>query len=330
MFQQMEKARKEELDKATARKVTAKNDVKAVEGVNHYIDKTADVKYSKRKSTSSGMGGGVSGGQLGIQASVNGNNIRPAGTENRDRDTQGERTAFVHKDNVLEINEITFGDFAKEDIADDDAMKEQLKIFEEIKLRNEERKRQEEMNMKLIADLSLAETEGEEQVTANCTEAAAVSDSWPDLREAAAGGGAGRVVVEGETARQKIARLKETADRRGMSVNTLGLGYERVRERGGRLSRPICGEEEKEEALVDKNQRRVEGNGKLGKKEMKKNTKLIRERRKSEAMGEFELERRRAAEELKERMAAQEREEWDKFGRMNPTGQSKRRTKSGK
>ena len=103
-------------------------------------------------------------------------------------------------------------DVCSEDIENTETEKEQLKILEEIKQRNKERMMQEEMDMKLISQLSLAEAE--QQLPDSCSGAAAAGDSWPDLGQAVAG----HVVGTGETARQKIARLKET-ERRGMSVN---------------------------------------------------------------------------------------------------------------
>ena len=68
------------------------------------------------------------------------------------------------------------------------------------------------MTIKLITKLSL--DEGEQLLHDSSDGAAAVTDSWPDLRESATAGG--------ETVSQKIARLKETAERRGMCFDKKG------------------------------------------------------------------------------------------------------------
>ena len=73
-----------------------------------------------------------------------------------------------------------------------------------IKRRNEEKKKEEELTIKLINKLSLDEPE--ELTSQN------LIDGWPALGEAAPSAG--------ETAKEKIERLKRMAERRGMSVNS--------------------------------------------------------------------------------------------------------------
>ena len=57
----------------------------------------------------------------------------------------------------------------------------------------------------------------------------------------------------------------------------------------------------------------AEGSGKAGKKDGKKIEKLMRERSAREGMTQLETERKKAADELKERLAAQERELFKKM-----------------
>ena len=330
MFQQMEKARKEELEKATVRKVTVKsNDIGGV-GVDK--DRFEDKKVVAGMKCGEGVNCSASevtfGGRTSDNISANGNNVIHAGTAEKDRSVVHKNV--FHKDNVEK-------DVCNEDI-EINTEEEQLKILQEIKSRNELKMKQEEMDMKLISQLSLAEAE--QQLPDSCSGAAAAGDSWPDLGQAVAA--AGHVLGGGETARQKIARLKETAERRGMSVNTIRerrlgegeVGLERRRLEQNGLGRRVDGREQSLEDFLASSQKIGQENGKHGKKEVKKTEKMIRERRKSEAMTELEVERRRAAEELKDRIAAQERELWEQLGRgsvgRGRRDQDKRRTKSGK
>ena len=174
------------------------------------------------------------------------------------------------------------------------------------------------MTIKLITKLSL--DEGEQLLPDSCDGAAAVNDSWPDLSEAATAGG--------ETVRQKIARLKERAERRGMCLDkkkTRQNGCES--EKDSRLSL-------EEEFVISSQQNSSEEKEKLMRKMMKKTEKLKRERTKSEAMSQLEIERKKAADELKERMAAQEREQFSRIvvtmGKQGEHGTNKKRSKAGK
>jgi len=94
--------------------------------------------------------------------------------------------------------------FDDSDVLEVDDAEEQRKILEAIKIRNEEKKKEEELTMKLITKLSLDESE---EMTPQC-----LDDGWPDLCEA--------VPCAGETVREKIERLKRMAERRGMCVNS--------------------------------------------------------------------------------------------------------------
>ena len=94
--------------------------------------------------------------------------------------------------------------FDDSDVLEVDDAEEQLKILEAIKRRNEEKKKEEELTIKLINKLSLDEPE--ELTSQN------LDDGWPTLGEAAS--------IAGETAKEKIERLKRMAERRGMSVNS--------------------------------------------------------------------------------------------------------------
>jgi len=93
--------------------------------------------------------------------------------------------------------------FDDSDMLEVDDAEEQRKILEAIKRRNEEKKNEEELTMRLITKLSFDETE--ELTPQN------LDDGWPDLGEATPGAG--------ETVREKIERLKRMAERRGMCVN---------------------------------------------------------------------------------------------------------------
>merc|ERR1719260_421267 len=88
--------------------------------------------------------------------------------------------------------------FDDSDVLEVDDAEEQLKILEAIK------KKDEELTMKLITKLSIDESE---ELTPQ-----SLDDAWPDLSEA--------VPCAGETAREKIERLKRMAERRGMCVNS--------------------------------------------------------------------------------------------------------------
>merc|ERR1712096_267430 len=267
MFQQMEKARKEELEKAKVRKVTAKSgDDKTAEGVD--LDTALDKKMVAGLKCLEVVNCSevTFGAQASDDTSANGNNVIHAGTANRviEKDRSAVHGKVFHRDNVEK-------DGCNEDIENIVTEEEQLKILQEIKRRNKGTMKQEEMDMKLISRLSLAEAE--QQLPDSCSGAAAARDSWPDLGHAV--GAAGHVVGGGETARQKIARLKETAERRGMSVNTLwerrlGEGEVKVGQNG-----PVRREE-----IQQQSQTIGQENGKQGKKAEK----MIRERRKSEAM----------------------------------------------
>ena len=94
--------------------------------------------------------------------------------------------------------------FDDSDMLEVDDAEEQLKILEAIKRRNEEKKKEEELTLKLINKLSLDEPE--ELTSQN------LNDDWPALGETAPSAG--------ETAKEKIERLKRMAERRGMSVNS--------------------------------------------------------------------------------------------------------------
>ena len=94
--------------------------------------------------------------------------------------------------------------FDDSDMLEVDDAEEQLKILEAIKRRNEEKKKEEELTIKLINKLSLDEPE--ELTSQN------LDDGWPALGEAASSAG--------ETVKEKIERLKRVAERRGMSVNS--------------------------------------------------------------------------------------------------------------
>jgi len=108
--------------------------------------------------------------------------------------------------------------FDDSDVLEVDDAEEQLKILEAIKIRNEEKKKEEELTMKLITKLSIDESE---ELTPQ-----SLDDAWPDLSEA--------VPCAGETAREKIERLKRMAERRGMCVNssssrkTRNLAHEKI------------------------------------------------------------------------------------------------------
>jgi len=170
MFLMMEKARKEELEKLPARKWDNKVEEK-VEQIN-----TGAVRKNTASSVEVRL---VSGANIGmIEDDVFTRNSRSQAFPFDDSDT-------------VEV---------------DDAA-EQQKIFEEIKTRNEEKARQEELTMKLITKLSMDESE--ELAPRD------LSESWPNLSEAAS---------EGETVREKIERLKKIAERNGMCVHTVGSG----------------------------------------------------------------------------------------------------------
>merc|ERR1719233_2292408 len=171
MYEVMEMSRKEELRKMEADQKNVHIEIK-----NSPHDKI-NVGASKRKS------GKLQKSELSFM-------------EEKSKDTKdGEDDVFPSKPGFP---------FDDSDVLEVDDAEEQLKILEAIKIRNEEKKKEEELTMKLITKLSLDESE---ELTPQ-----SLDDAWPDLSEA--------VPCAGETAREKIERLKRMAERRGMCVNS--------------------------------------------------------------------------------------------------------------
>ena len=314
MFKQMEKARKEELDKAVAAKEGTSICDKTGRRLGSADQKLVDGgKYRKGDVKCEGTSSDVKvrkeafKNNIGVKLATNGDSVEK-GQSSSTKQRQEKRSLKVDpsrvSDDVLSLN--------------DETAKEQLKIMEEIRARNDEKRKQEEMTIKLITKLSLDEEE--QLLPDSCEGAAAVNDSWPDLREAPTAGG--------ETVRQKIARLKVTAERRGMC-----LDKKKGRHNGFEIDKNK-GMSVEEAFLISSRQNTSEENDKLVRKMMKKNEKLKRERTKSEAMGELEIERKKAADELKLRLAAQEREQFSRMvtteGKQGEHGINKKRNKAGK
>ena len=210
MFKQMEKARKEELDNAVA----AKEGTTICDKTGRRLE-SAEQKLviggKYKKGDVNCPEGTLSAVKVRKEAFKNNIGVKYADATNVDSIEKGQSSSTQENpflrddpsrvsDDVLSLN--------------DEAAKEQMKIMEEIRARNEEKRKQEEMTIKLITKLSL--DEGEQLLLDSYDDdvAAAVTNSWIDLREAAIAGG--------ETVRQKIARLKETAERRGMRLDKKG------------------------------------------------------------------------------------------------------------
>jgi len=182
MFQLMERARQEELEKT----VLGRNDLNAGATVDYQkvgVGKTDNAEVSSSRVTKGTMNTKVRNPEVRPVIKVP-NNALEVGNE-------------CHKNNKSFPFDESDDVFDASACLNDDAA-EQLKIFEEIKSRNEETKKQEEMSMKLISKLSLAE----------------------DDEQAPQGLGESEVATAGETVGEKIERLKKMADRRGMSVNS--------------------------------------------------------------------------------------------------------------
>merc|ERR1712240_67725 len=170
MFLMMEKARKEELEKLAVEKWDKK--------VEEEVDKINTGAVRKKTASST--------------------EVRPVSVVN----------IGMIEDDVFTRNPNNQAfPFDDSDTVEVDDASEQQKILEEIKKRNEEDARQEELSMKLISKLSMEENE---EVPPRD-----LSESWPYLSEAAS---------VGETVREKIERLKKIAERNGMCVHTVGSG----------------------------------------------------------------------------------------------------------
>jgi len=170
MFLMMEKARKEELEKLAVEKWDKK--------VEEEVDKINTGAVRKKTASST--------------------EVRPVSVVN----------IGMIEDDVFTRNPNNQAfPFDDSDTVEVDDAAEQQKILEEIKTKNEERARQEELTMKLITKLSMDESE--ELAPRD------LSESWPSLSETAG---------EGETVREKIQRLKKIAERNGMCVRTMGPG----------------------------------------------------------------------------------------------------------
>ena len=167
MFLMMEKARKEELEKLAVEKWDKK--------VEEEVDKINTGAVRKKTASST--------------------EVRPVSVVN----------IGMIEDDVFTRNPNNQAfPFDDSDTVEVDDASEQQKILEEIKTRNEEKARQEELTMKLITRLSM---DGGEELAPR-------DSSLPYLSEAAS--------VVGETVREKIDRLKKIAERNEMCVHAVG------------------------------------------------------------------------------------------------------------
>eukprot|EP00092_Neocalanus_flemingeri_P028614 GFUD01031071.1.p1 GENE.GFUD01031071.1~~GFUD01031071.1.p1 ORF type:complete len:613 (-),score=234.02 GFUD01031071.1:191-2029(-) len=215
-----------------------------------------------------------------------------------------------------------------------EVVKEQIEILKEIEEQNKLRKKEEELSLKLIAELSLRDKRQQQQQLESSTSATALT---------AADRGAAAVAppltsgedwsVVGERAKERITSLKIAAELDRQRKERVSLDDWR-REMLEREEKERQRQQKKWEdnmkvrvvksvdnfQAVEQDERKgpnlrdilVNGNTtewnqrrKLGKDEQKRE---LGARRKSEGLAEFEGERRKAAEELRQRIATQEKE----------------------